>query len=182
MPTHNIPKLMTKYGFKEITSGNWLEPDPVLKGFAKFLLDGRSRIIAGEEYLNGILGPRLLESVPKEVQGLFEVARGAMAYGYFFYPLYTLAAQQLFRVADAAVLHKCKALGAPNSKDNFKKRIAWLVDEGSIQESELDRWDAVRRLRNTASHPERQCILTPGIVIHLLEGIAKQINSLFSSS
>ena len=171
---------MTKYGFKEITPSNWLEPDRVLRGFVRVLPDGRSRPIAGDEYLNYIFGPRLLESVPKDVQALFEVACGAMAYGYFFYPLYTLAAQQLFRVADAAVLHKCKALGVPKSKRTFKKRIDWLVDEEIIRKSELGRWEAVRSLRNAASHPDRQSIFTPGNVIGLIEGITEQINSLFS--
>jgi len=171
---------MTKYGFKEITPSNWLEPDRVLRGFVRVLPDGRSRPITGDEYLNHIFGPRLLESVPKDVQALFEVARGAMAYGYFFYPLYTLAAQQLFCVADAAILHKCKALGAPKSKGTFKKRIDWLVDEGTIPKSKLDRWEAVRSLRNAASHPDRQSIFTLGNAIGLVEDITQQINSLFS--
>ena len=170
---------MTKFGFKEITPSNWLEPDDVLKGFVRISPGGQSQPITGDDYLRDILRPRLLESVPTDVQALFEVARGAMAYGYFFYPLYTLAAQHLFRVAEAAVAHKCKALGAPKSRKTFKKRISWLVDEGVIPSSEFIRWDAIRELRNAASHPERQSILTPGNAIGLLERIAVQINSLF---
>jgi hypothetical protein len=38
----------------------------------------------------------------------------------------------LFRVADAAVIHKCKVLGAPKSKGKFKERIDWLMNEGTI--------------------------------------------------
>lgn len=151
----------------------------MLKVFIKISPDGRSRPITGDEYLNHIFRPKLLESVPTEVQALFEVARGAMAYGYFFYPLYTLAAQQLFRVAEAAVVHKCKALGAPKSKRTFKKRIDWLVDKGTIPESKLNRWKAIRELRNAASHADCQSISTPGNAIELLEQIAGQINSLF---
>ncbi|MCK4246425.1 hypothetical protein KAX14_04240 [Candidatus Bipolaricaulota bacterium] len=172
---------MTKFGFKEITPSNWLEPDRVLKGFVRISPNGRSQPITSDEYLNHILAPKLLESVPAEVQALFEVARGAMVYGYFFYPLYTLAAQQLFRVAEAAVGYKCEALGVPKSKGTFKKRIDWLVDEGTIPEPELNRWEASRELRNVASHLDRQSILTPGNAIGLLEGIAEQINSIFSS-
>ena len=172
---------MGKFGFKEITPTNWLEPDQVLKAFVRLTSDGRSRPITGDEYLRYILEPKLVESMPIDVQALFEVARGAVAYGYFFYPIYTLAAQQLFRVAEAAVVHKCKALGVPKSKGTYKKRVDWLVDEGIIPESELIRWDAIRELRNAASHPDRQSILTPGNAVGLLEGIAEQINSLFSS-
>ena len=171
---------MTKLGFKEITSSNWLEPDRVLKGFVTISPSGRSQPITGDEYLNHILAPKLLESVPAEVQALFEVARGAMAYGYFFYPLYTLGAEQLFRVTEAAVGHKCEALGVPKSKGTFKKRIGWLVDQGTIPELELNRWQASRELRNVASHPDCQSILTPGNAISILEGIAEQINSIFS--
>ncbi len=131
--------------------------------------------------MNHILAPELLESVPAEVQALFEVARGAMAYGYFFYPLYTLAAQQLFRVAEAAVAYKCEALRVPKSERTFKKKIRWLVDHGTIPEPELNRWQACRELRNVASHPDSQSILTPGNAIGILEGIAEQISSIFSS-
>ncbi len=171
---------MTKFGFKEITPSNWLEPDDVLKGFVRVSPDGRSRPITGDDYLRDILRPKLLELVPADVQALFEVARGAMAYGYFFYPLYTLAAEQLFRVAEAAIALKCKALEAPKSEGTLKKRINWLVDKGIVPRSELIRWDAIRKLRNAASHPDRQSILTPGNAIGLLEGTAEQINSLFS--
>lgn len=172
--------MKTKFGFKEITPSNWLEPDDVLKGFVRMSPDGEPRSITGDDYLRDILRPELLESVPTDVQALFEVARGAMVYGYFFYPLYTLAAEQLFRVCEAAVAHKCKALEAPKSKETFKKRIDWLVDEGIIPSSEMTRWDAVRQLRNVASHPDRQSIFTPGNAIGMLEGIARQINSLFN--
>lgn len=173
---------MTKFGFKEISPSNWLEPDPVLKGFVKMSPNGRSQPITGDEYLNHILEPKLVATVPKDVQALFEVARGAMAFGYFFYPLYTLAAQQLFRVAEAAVIHKCKALGALKSKENFKERIDRLINDGTIPKSELNRWVAIRKLRNIASHPDRQSIIPPGNAIGQLKGIAEQINSLFKGS
>ena len=169
---------MTKFGFKKITQNNWLEPDPVLRGFVRISPDGRSQGLTGDDYLNLILKPKLLESVPTEVQALFEVARGAMVYAYFFYPLYSLAAEQLFRVAESAIGHKCEALGAPKLKGLFKRRIDWLVDKGTIPGSELNRWETIRELRNAASHPDRQSIFTPGNAIGLIEGISEQINSI----
>ena len=173
--------MTTKFGFKEITSSNWLEADEVLKAFVRISLDGEFRSITSEDYLRDILGPGLTELVPRDVQALFEVARGAMVYGYFFYPIYTLAAEQLYRVCEAAILHKCKVLVAPKSKKVFKESIDWLVDEGIIPNSEVDQWDRVRKLRNYASHPDSQSIITPGIAIGMLEGIARQINSIFGS-
>jgi hypothetical protein len=173
---------MTQFGFKKITPNNWLERDDVLRGFVRMSPNGQFKPIIGDDYLQDILRPKLLESVPTEVQVLFEVARGAMAYGYFFYPLYTLAAEQLFRVVETAVAHKCKSSGTPKSSKTFEKRISWLVDKGIIPSSESIRWDAIRKLRNAASHPESQSIFTPGNAIGLLENIAEQINSLFSNA
>jgi len=173
---------MSKLGFKEITPSNWLERDDILRGFVRMSSDGQSQPITGDEYLRNILRPKLLESVPTDVQALFEVARGAMAYGYFFYPLYTLAAEQLFRVAEAAVAHRCKALEASKSTKTFAQRINWLINDGIIPRSKFSRWGAIRKLRNAASHPERQSIFMPGNAIGLLEGVAEDINSLFSGA
>jgi hypothetical protein len=169
-----------KYGFKEITPSNWLEPDAVLKGFVRMSQGGELRSITSDDYLHDILRPEFLESVPPDVKALFEVARGAMIYGYFFYPLYTLATEQLFRVAEAAVLHRCKDLGAPKSKKTFQQMIEWLIGEGVISGSAKPQWDAVRYLRNSASHPNSQSIVTPGNAIGMLEKIVRQVNTLFN--
>jgi hypothetical protein len=174
--------IMTNFGFKEITPSNWLESDNVLRGFVKLSSCRRPQTVTGDDYLKLILAPKLFKSVPVDVQSLFEVARGAMVYGYFFYPLYTLATEQLFRVAEAAVTQKCKALGAKNLKDSFKNKIDWLIQEGVVSDSEMYRWNVTRELRNSASHPNGQSILTPGDTIDLLGGIAEQINSLFDTS
>lgn len=173
--------MVNKFGFKQITLANWLNPDEILKGFARMSPSGEIRQITSDEYLRDILKPTLAESVPADVRALFEVARGAMVYGYFFYPLYTLAAEQLFRVCESAVAHRCLGLEAPNSKRTFKQRIDSLVEEGIIPRSDNIRWDAIRHLRNSASHPERQTIITPGNAIGDLENIASKINSLFNS-
>ena len=45
--------------------------------------------------------------------------RGAMVYGYFLYPLYVLGAEQLFRVAEAAVTLKCEQMGAKTDRMRF---------------------------------------------------------------
>jgi hypothetical protein len=168
---------MAKFGFKEINQQNWLEPDEVR--FVKISPDGISPM-SGEDWLRHILVPKLLGTVPQDVQALFEVARGALVYGYFFYPLYTLAEEQLFRVAEAGVSHKCKVMGAPNSKKNFAEKIEWLVNKGVIPETDIPVWKAIRVLRNSASHPERQSITTPGMAISLLEQVSEKINALFN--
>lgn len=166
---------MSKFGFKEITPQNWREPDPVLNGFGL-------KPASGEEWLGRILVPKLLDSVPQNVQALFEVARGVLVYGYFFYPLYTLGAEQLFRVADAAATHKCNAEGAPKSVDKFGKRVKWLADHNVIPQADVPRWDALRDFRNYSSHPERLTLGIPREAIYALHDVAEKINALFNGS
>lgn len=135
---------MTRFGFKEIDITNWLEPDFIMKAFVRIDPQIGTIQMEGEDWVRAILEPELEESVPENVQALFEVARGAMVYGYFFYPLYTLAAEQLYRVAESAVRHKYLSMDAPKSFRSFAKHIEWLNNHGVISDTELIRWDAIR--------------------------------------
>ncbi len=171
---------MNEFGFKKIIPENWLQPDPFLRAFSKLTPNGPEPITS-DDLLNDILDPQLSESVPLEVKALFEVARGAMCYGYFFYPLYTLADEQLYRVVETAVSLKCKALSAPKRVKTFAQGIDYLIEVSIIPESEKLRWEGIRGLRNGASHPENQSIVPPGNAIHSLHLIAKIINLLFSN-
>ncbi len=135
--------------------------------------------MSGEDWAEQFLGPALGGTVPGEVIRLFEVARGALAYGYFFYPLYTLAGEQLYRVAEAAVSEKCALLGAPK-RSTFQDKIKFLLGRGVIADADFVRWDVVRMLRNLSSHPRRQNILPPGAVATTLYTVAEMVNSLFA--
>jgi hypothetical protein len=171
---------MGEFGFKKITLENWLEPDEVLKAFVKITLSGVEPVTSND-LLDDILQPQLDEAIPREVKALFEVARGAMCYGYFFYPLYTLAYEQLFRVAETAVSLKCKALGAPNKVKKFSQKVNYLIEKSVIPENEKLRWEGIRGLRNGASHPESQSIVTPGDALSTLRRMAMTINKLFNT-
>jgi hypothetical protein len=70
-------------------SGNWLVADPDSTIFSKVShTDGTVTPMSGQEWLSLFLDPTLSKSVPENVRTLFEVARGSLAYGYFFNPLY----------------------------------------------------------------------------------------------
>ena len=167
-------------GIKTLTTENWLQPDPTSTIFVRLShADGSVSPMSGEDWVAQFLAPSLDDNVPEEVRRLFEVARGALAYGYFFYPLYTLAGEQLYRVAEAAVTEKCALLGAPK-KASFQDKIKFLVDKNVIPNEEFIRWDAFRQLRNMSSHPRRQNILPPGIVATTLHLVAERINALFA--
>src|SRR2546423_7399041 len=100
-------------GIKALTIENWLQPDPTSTIFVQLShSDGSVSPMSGEDWAAQFLTPSLAATVPEELRKLFEVARGAMAYGYFFYPLYALAGEQLYRVAEAAVSEKYTRLGA----------------------------------------------------------------------
>ena len=117
----------------------------------------------------------------REVRGLIEVARDALLYGYYFYPLYALEEEQLYRSADAAILYKCKAHAGPE-KASFGRRIDWLYDQGMLDESERGWWHAIRKLRNHASHPWMQRVGPPGPTLSVLNRIVDRVNSLFGDS
>src|SRR5882672_4084968 len=105
--------IMSDLGFKTLSPENWLEPEPVMSVFKTISLnDSTVSHISRDQWLSRFLKAQLDSAVPLEVRRLFEVARGAATYGYFFYPLYTLAGQQLYRVAETAISIKCKSLGA----------------------------------------------------------------------
>jgi hypothetical protein len=125
--------------------------------------------------------PKLIKAVPKEICSLLEVARGAMIYGYFFYPLYTLGCEQLFRVADTATTYKCNEVKAPHYviKCTFEDRLKYLISKDIIPKNKENTWFAIRKFRNLTSHPKCQSILPPGQAIGLLERIVDEINSLF---
>lgn len=173
---------MSTLGFKILTQENWLEPESVMSVFVKFSLKDLTKSpISADEWVNRFLKPQLDSVVPVEILRLFEVARGSIAYGYFFYPLYTLAGEQLYRVAETAASAKCKLLGAKSHKvKRFEDKISFLQEQNAISQQDWVWWDSIRHLRNYASHPKDQTILMPKDVLSDLAGVAKHINQLFA--
>ncbi len=173
--------MTTRFGFKKLTPANWLQPDTPSTIWTRREPDGTMHPVEGDDWVRSILKPQLTETVPDEVQRLFEVARSALAYGYFFYPLYTLGTDQLHRVAEAAVTHKCRAIGAPSKIRTFEKKVQYLMDLHFIPKSEETRWNGIRGSRNESSHADHQSIMPPTVAIRTVKIIADQINALFPS-
>lgn len=169
------------HGFKRISAENWQLPD-----VTKFYPN-----LTPETWSKRYLLPQLDPKVPTEIAALFEVARGSMIYGWYFYPLLTLAAEQLYRVMEAAARQRCEIAGIPTRKPakrgqakmrdtNFDENIKALVKVDIISQPDLIRWDATRRLRNWASHPTKQLIQDPGEARSALKVTAELINRLFA--
>jgi hypothetical protein len=167
---------------KRLTDENWLEPDPVSTLLAVVdRRDGSVRPLAPEDYVQPALQPQLASAVPEDLHDLYEVARGALAYGYYFYPLLTLAADQCFRVAEAAANLKAEELSCPKRVSTFRDKIDWLVASGAIPARDQESWHGLRYLRNEGSHPRRQHIFTPGIAFNTFHHVAELVNALFGS-
>jgi hypothetical protein len=151
--------------FKEVTPRNWAERDPINEIFA---MPGKlgMRQMTGDDWAGLFLGVELAAHIPEPVQHLFLVARNTLPYGHFFYPLYTLGSEQLYRVADAAALHRYRDLGGSKTKKGndppFKARIGWLHRHGVIDDENAPQWQGFRELRNHASHADMQSLFTPG--------------------
>ena len=120
---------MNDLGIKLITVENWLEVDYVS---AKLIGDNvgvqKRQIEASDLYIESIVQYNLTENVPIEIRRIFEVAKGAMAYGYFFYPLFAVGFEHICKVAEATIRIKCKMVDAPPEVGkNFMNGIEWLV-------------------------------------------------------
>lgn len=168
----------TEFGMKVLTVETWREPDPIHESFTS-LSDEESPSDVRAETVAEILSHKLEDQVPDEVRRLYRVARGAMLYGYLYYPLYTLASEQLYRVMDAALGHKCRELEGPEGLDTFQRRMDWLISEGVLREEDERLWVSYRNLRNFGSHPEDQSLILPGQAVMTLKLTSRALNALF---
>jgi hypothetical protein len=168
------------HGFKQVTVANWAEMDDTIQFPAP---------VADETWVKACLHVQLNPQVPKDIAAMFEVARGSMIYGWFFYPLITLATEQFHRILEAAARTRCAQLGLPTSRTskagkpiaiNFSDIIQALIKAGEIKPTDLRRWEATRKLRNWSSHPERQSILSPGMALNEIDSTATLLHRLFN--
>jgi hypothetical protein len=171
---------MASNTFKQLTITNLLEPDPVTLAFSHScdLSTGEMRKMSREEFVTGLFEPRLVESVPQEVRDVFEAGRGAMCYGYYFYPLFMMGFEHSCRAAETAVDCKARILNGP-ARAKFYDRIEFLMKEGSLSVEGRSQWHAIRRLRNESAHPKFRQLLPPGQCLEGLFTIADAVNELF---
>ncbi|MBI5329747.1 MAG: hypothetical protein HZB71_03945 [Betaproteobacteria bacterium] len=164
---------------KELTPDNWLEPDT-----AQTVLDARA-------WRDDFLAVRLDAAVPRELADMFEAARGAMIYGYFFQPLVTLGVEHCYRALEAAARARCTLLGLPVScadsqgKEHplsFSHNLRALGARSLISEEDTKLWYQARELRNWAASPDRQTLLTPDHGATALSRTAELLGKLFRDS
>jgi len=169
--------------FKTLSCENWQEPDPTSTTFWRLsqVVD-RPLDMGGNDWAREFLAVEVKDHVPPSVRDLFAVARGALLYGWFFYPLFRLGEEQLYRVVEAAVIACYRDLDGRKSDPTFEHAVGWLIEQGIIPADDQERWTATRTLRNRASHLEDQAVMPPGTVLAMLKATAHDINRLFARS
>jgi hypothetical protein len=178
MTTKNLPT-------KSLTLENWLLPDSEGLTSIKIIDDGAPRSISSQDWLALCQSAELHLKVPRNVRAYFEAARGALVYGYFFCPLYTLAIEQLFRAAECAVVQKCKetngrVVDIKGKPIDYYQALAWLRKINFISKEDFHQWDTIRKFRpHPTTHKEPPPAIPPGIVATHLNFVADRINGLF---
>ena len=178
--------MTTKYlPTKSLTLENWLLPDSEGLTSIKIIDEGETRALDADGWLKLCQSAELHLKVPRNVRQYFEAARGALVYGYFFYPLYTLAIEQLFRAAECAVVQKCKetngrVVDIKGKPIDYYQALAWLRKINFISKDDFHQWDTIRKFRpHPATHKEQPPAIPPGIVANHLKFVADRINGLF---
>lgn len=134
----------------------------------------------GDDWARAFLAVEVKPHASEAVRELFAVARGAAVYGWFFYPVFFLAEEQLHRVVEAAARDCYHHLGGTDRLPRFADSIALLIQHGVIPHEDEERWQAARWLRNQASHPTRQAVMTPGAILRMFKQAAHDINRLYA--
>lgn len=162
-------------GFKIVTSDNVLQTDPVVATMVTLnKLTGEVHSQAPEDWLRLVTGIVLDEKVPLEVRKMFTFAQGGMCYGHWYYPLLTLIAHDLLRVADFATVEACRERHI--AARTFEKRIVALVAAETIPAPDEQLWTAIRHARNRATHPASQSIYGFSMAFDMLRVICGLIN------
>lgn len=185
-------------GRKFLTPKNILEPDPTSTMLVP--LDPRAGVgksLDAIDWARSFLAPSLNDEVPREVRELFAAAQGLMVYGFFFYPLYALAEDQLFRVVDAAVTHRFLRAGGVlrvvrrhsvaegrevewRESPPFRTRMRFLVSQGIVSQQEEPWWLVMWELRSLSSHPTISRLSPQTSTLRTLLVVGEKIDALFS--
>jgi hypothetical protein len=173
-----------EFGSKKITTANWQEPDEQAALWRQMTAVAKTE----EEWVGFFLQPRLNPSVPAEIKKLLEVARAAMIYSWYYYPLATLGMEQCYRLLDTGTRLRCEQAGISTKtakKDGteiattFKENVTALMSKNIISPVDAQRWEAIRNLRNSSSHPKYRAIFDPGQAEGMMSSVVESLNELF---
>jgi hypothetical protein len=158
-------------GFKVVDGDNVLQPDPLMEALATMDPAGIRPIRQGD-FARTFATIDIDAGVPLETRRAFLFARNAMCYGYWCYGLMTLGTQQMMRVADDAIARAARERDIVK-RLTFSERLRRLVVQGIVPPEDGARWDALRRLRNNATHQRSQQIISPSEAARMTAEVAE---------
>lgn len=164
---------------KELTLDNICQPDPAVLSPKYINSEGERLSLNLEVLYNQIFSKKLNNNVPEEITNQIKAIQGTMIYGYFFYPIFTIAAEQSAIILETAITYKCIIHSMPDKIEKLKNKIAWLHLKSFITDNDFKKIDCIRKLRNTISHPKKQNIITPYMAIDLINNVIDIVNELF---
>ena len=163
--------------FQVVDTTNYYKPDIIADILVNLNEDGIVTKTTEADFIKAIENIKLHNSIPTSIQNLFEVARALFAYGYLYYPFFTLAMEQALKTFEAVVSLKFEICCGPKSTSRLVKKIDYLYSLGLITPQQKEMVDAVRYMRNDSFHPEYQQL--HGHNVGGLKGVAKIINGLW---
>lgn len=166
--------------FHRLTPEDWKLPDPLSERCAISAPDGSPIEMDGDSWAALFLDVELDPGVPEDIHDLFEVAKGTLAYGWFYYPLYDGGQQQLFRLAEAAAFNRYRELGGSENRPSFHRTIEWLRSRNEIDEASAPLWHAIREQRNSGAHAKHRSVVPPGHASRVLTNVADVVSALYS--
>ncbi|MCV2882374.1 hypothetical protein [Actibacterium sp. XHP0104] len=134
-----------------------------------------------DDWVKMVLDVSLEVDLPPFLVEMFDRAQASMVYGCYYYPLFTLGIEELFRFGESAFREAVKE-AEPCSSLN-RKRYAdlqkWASEAGLIDTATASRWNASRRLRNSVSHKDGAFLLGPNDALEQLDITKELVESLF---
>lgn len=162
-----------------LTEDNYLERDSRLENWSVHGLGPYSHTT--DTWVKLILSVKLPETLPSYLEEMFNRAQACMVYGCFFYPLFTLGTEELFRFAESALREAAKERKASKTVQSKKygDLIEWAHKNDLLTESMRGRWHAGRSLRNSTSHKDSNFLVGPNDALGNLSTIAELTDELF---
>jgi len=171
-------------GQKRLTPENLLNPDPASTLEVPGSMLGLPSLNSppGPARQQEVLRPRLSRCVDRNVANIFEAGQAAMAFGYYYYPMYDVGCGQVFRAFDRAAVLRAQRGGCVQKRIMLANALDFLKKSGAFGATELAWFDRLRVLRNFASHPEFQARIPPGLAVWSLDDVARAIERLIGNA
>jgi hypothetical protein len=172
-------KAMERMDPKRLTADNFLLPDPLTGEFTGQDGDGRAHRLSAVDRAHEILAIRIDEDVPEPVRNRFELARGILLYGFFWYPLWVQGTVEALQAAELALVAACEAAQGPKRLNSAESRIEWLEKRRTLEAADAGTWTSLVGVRAALAEAGETPILTPRKSLDVLEAVSQAINGLF---